>query len=110
MIDIDGLRVRFGSTEVVKGVSLHVPKGSSYGLVGESGSGKSTILRALSGLNPDWTGAMRLAGLPLTPKRSQDFFRRVQMVFQGPVRLPASPPDRRPRLVRTAHHPRAVGP
>ena len=84
MIEIEGLRVRYGSNEVVKGVTLTVPKGGSYGLVGESGSGKSTILRALSGLNRDWSGAMRLDGVTLPPKRDKAFFRRVQMVFQDP--------------------------
>ena len=84
MIAIDGLRVRFGATEVVHGISFSVPAGGSFGLVGESGSGKSTVLRALSGLNPDWTGQMAIAGTPLTPKRSRDFYRRVQMVFQDP--------------------------
>ena len=84
MIDIQDLRIRFGANEVVKGVSLTVPTGGSYGLVGESGSGKSTILRALSGLNPNWTGRMTLDGTALTPKRQKPFFRRVQMVFQDP--------------------------
>ncbi len=84
MIVINDLRVRFGAVEVVRGVSLQVPTGGSYGLVGESGSGKSTILRALSGLNPDWTGTMTLDGVPLPPRRDKAFFRRVQMVFQDP--------------------------
>jgi len=84
MIEVDGLRVRFGATEVVRGVSLHVPRGGSFGLVGESGSGKSTVLRALSGLNPDWTGRMALDGVALAPRRDCAFFRRVQMVFQDP--------------------------
>ncbi len=84
MIDIKDLRVRFGPNEVVRGVSFQVPKGASFGLVGESGSGKSTVLRALSGLNPDWTGAMTVDGTPLTRKRDRQFYRRVQMVFQDP--------------------------
>jgi len=84
MIEVDGLRVRFGATEVVRGVSLHVPRGGSFGLVGESGSGKSTVLRALSGLNPDWTGRMALDGGGRPPPRDRAFFRRVQMVFQDP--------------------------
>lgn len=84
MIRIEDLRVRFGSLEAVKGVSFAVPRGQSFGIVGESGSGKSTVLRALSGLNPDWTGRMALADTPLTPRRSKSFFRRVQMVFQDP--------------------------
>ena len=84
MIDIDGLRVRFGANEVVHGVSLAVPRGGSFGLVGESGSGKSTILRAYSGLNPDWTGTMRLDGAELGRCRDRAFFQRAQMVFQDP--------------------------
>ena len=84
MIRVEGLRVRFGATEVVRGVSLQVPRGGSFGLVGESGSGKSTVLRALSGLNPNWTGNMALDGAPLLPRRDRAFFRRVQMVFQDP--------------------------
>jgi peptide/nickel transport system ATP-binding protein len=84
MIEVSDLRVRFGKTEAVKGVSFSVPAGASFGIVGESGSGKSTVLRALSGLNPDWSGEMSIAGQTLTPVRTKNFFRRVQMVFQDP--------------------------
>ncbi len=84
MIDIRDLRVRFGTVEAVKGVSFAVARGASFGVVGESGSGKSTVLRALSGLNPAWTGHMEIAGQTLTRQRSRDFYRRVQMVFQDP--------------------------
>ena len=84
MISVDSLRIRFGPTEVVHGVSFSVPRGASFGLVGESGSGKSTVLRALSGLNPDWTGRMAIHGVALTPRRTRAFYRRVQMVFQDP--------------------------
>ena len=84
VIEVDDLRVRFGQNEVVRGVSFTVPTGGSFGLVGESGSGKSTVLRALSGLNPSWTGRMTVDGTALTPRRTRDFYRRVQMVFQDP--------------------------
>lgn len=83
-IEIEGLRVRFGDAEAVRGVSFTVPAGGGFGLVGESGSGKSTVLRALSGLNPAWSGRMALDGVALTRRRSRDFHRRVQMVFQDP--------------------------
>ncbi len=84
MISVDGLRVSFGAKEVVHGVSFSVPSGGSFGLVGESGSGKSTVLRALSGLNPEWTGGLTLDGAPLQRRRGREFYRRVQMVFQDP--------------------------
>ncbi|MGH7155185.1 MAG: ABC transporter ATP-binding protein [Acetobacteraceae bacterium] len=84
MIEVENLRVRFGASEAVKGVSFVVPRGGSFGIVGESGSGKSTVLRALSGLNPIWTGRMILGEEELGPIRDKRFFRRVQMVFQDP--------------------------
>jgi peptide/nickel transport system ATP-binding protein len=84
MIEVAALSVRFGKTEAVKSVSFDVRGGESFGLVGESGSGKSTVLRALSGLNPAWIGRMSVDGQTLTPRRSKDFYRRVQMVFQDP--------------------------
>ena len=84
MIHVENLGVRFGNFEAARGVSFTVEQGASFGIVGESGSGKSTVLRALSGLNPDWSGTMQIAGVALTPRRPKDFFRRVQMVFQDP--------------------------
>ncbi len=84
MITTEDLHVRFGDVHAVRGVSFAVAPGETYGLVGESGSGKSTVLRALSGLNPDWTGRVEIDGAAMRPRRGRDFFRRVQMVFQDP--------------------------
>ncbi|RWI87944.1 ABC transporter ATP-binding protein [Mesorhizobium sp.] len=84
MIDVSELRIRFGSVEVVKGVSFSVKKGESFGLVGESGSGKSTILRAISGLIKNWAGSIAVDGDSQGTLRQGAFFRRAQMVFQDP--------------------------
>jgi len=87
-IEIEGLNVWFGEYEervdAVKGANLSVPKGGSFGLVGESGSGKSTILRAIMGLAPTWSGKIDILGKPVEKPRSRDFYRAVQMVFQDP--------------------------
>ncbi|MBP2309326.1 ATP-binding cassette domain-containing protein [Azospirillum melinis] len=88
MIDIQNLRVRFGqgadAVTAVDGVTLSVREGESFGLVGESGSGKSTVLRAVSGLNDDWTGRIAVAGTEQGPKRQKGFYKLCQMVFQDP--------------------------
>ncbi len=84
MIAVEGLRIRFGSEEAVKGVSFAVDAGKNFGIVGESGSGKSSVLRAIAGLNRDWQGRILLDGEPLGAVRTRAFFRRLQMVFQDP--------------------------
>jgi peptide/nickel transport system ATP-binding protein len=83
-IRVSGLDVRFGLMLAASNVSFEVARGESYGIVGESGSGKSTVLRALSGLNPRWTGRIEINGELQKPHRPKRFHRSVQMVFQDP--------------------------
>ncbi len=70
--------------DAVRNVSFEIARGESFGLVGESGSGKSTIMRALTGLAPDWSGEMWVNGEPVQRRRSASFYKAVQMVFQDP--------------------------
>jgi len=50
MLSVDGLRVRYGSLEVVKGISFTVREGEIVTIIGGNGAGKSTTLRTLAGL------------------------------------------------------------
>jgi len=88
VIEVENLTVTFGRAaqvvHAVRDVSFRVGGGESFGIVGESGSGKSTVLRALSGLNPHWSGQMRIAGQALRARRDKAFTKLVQMVFQDP--------------------------
>jgi peptide/nickel transport system ATP-binding protein len=88
MIAVDALNVRFGhgagAVHAVRDASFTVAPGEAFGIVGESGSGKSTVLRALTGLNPLWTGRIAVAGEPQRAHRPRAFYKRVQMVFQDP--------------------------
>ncbi len=49
MIEIKGLKVRFGEQEVLRGIDWFIPPKSRVGLVGGNGAGKTTLLRALAG-------------------------------------------------------------
>ncbi len=81
---VEGLTVAFDGSVAVDAATFAVEEGASFGLVGESGSGKSTILRAIAGLVPDWSGRIEVMGHPLGRRRGAEFFRTVQMVFQDP--------------------------
>lgn len=88
MITIEGLSVTFrrrrSLVHAVREVSFHVDEGGSFGIVGESGSGKSTVLRALSGLIGTWSGRIAVEREMQGTRRSKEFHKKVQMVFQDP--------------------------
>lgn len=89
MLNVDDLSVWFGQAPdrvtAVHSASFDVARGESFGLVGESGSGKSTILRAIAGLIPGWSGRITVDGRDQrADRRDRAFFRTVQMVFQDP--------------------------
>lgn len=50
MIEITGLRKKFGTVEAVRNVSFKASDGTVVGLLGPNGAGKTTTLRMLSGL------------------------------------------------------------
>ncbi len=65
-LDVTGLRVGFGTTEVLRGLDLRVPSGITA-VVGSSGCGKSTLLRTIAGFLEAGAGEVRLAGELMTP-------------------------------------------
>ena len=57
---ITDLALRFGQTEILKGVSVTVPAGKVVALLGPSGSGKTMLLRAVAGLEKPYRGSIRI--------------------------------------------------
>lgn len=82
---VDQLVVHRGSARVVDGVSFTVPRGASLGIVGESGCGKSSILRAVAGIDSQWSGSIAVAGQAIGARRTLADRRAMQMVFQDPL-------------------------
>jgi len=82
-----GLGKKFGSLEVVKGVSLSVAEGEFVCLTGKSGSGKTTLLSLLSGLENPTAGRVQLDGKDITGATEEELalFRRehVGFIFQS---------------------------
>ena len=91
VLEVDGLRVRFGDVEAVRGAGFGVARGETHCLVGESGCGKSVTALAVMGLLPRGAvrtaGAVRFQGEDLVPGRRLRDLRgdRIGMVFQEPM-------------------------
>ncbi|MEV0677448.1 ABC transporter ATP-binding protein [Actinosynnema sp. NPDC050436] len=79
----DGVRVRFGDNEVLKGVDVAVGAGEWLSLLGENGSGKTTLLRVLAGLLEPSSGTVLLDGGPLGALSRRDVARRIALLPQA---------------------------
>jgi ABC-type glutathione transport system ATPase component len=89
LLEVCGLRVRYGAREVLRGVDMSVAPGEIVGVIGETGSGKTTLARTIAGLVGPAGGAIRFDGHPLPRGRRLRAFRRaghLQLVFQDPLR------------------------
>ncbi|MEZ4229771.1 MAG: sn-glycerol-3-phosphate ABC transporter ATP-binding protein UgpC [Polyangiaceae bacterium] len=80
-VAIQGLKKRFGATQVLKGVDLELPDGGFAVLVGPSGCGKSTLLRLIAGLELSDEGSIRFGERDVTRLAPRE--RDVAMVFQS---------------------------
>jgi multiple sugar transport system ATP-binding protein len=80
-LEIDSLRKRFGSLEILKGIDLALDKGGFLVLVGPSGCGKSTLLNTIAGLESISSGAIRIEGKQINDLHPSK--RDIAMVFQS---------------------------
>jgi putative spermidine/putrescine transport system ATP-binding protein len=85
-VELIGIAKRFGATEVLRGVSLAVPRGELVCLLGPSGCGKTTLLRILAGLIRPDEGRVLIRGADVT--RTPPYARRIGLVFQNYALFP----------------------
>ncbi len=70
LLEVEGLAVRYGHVEAVRGIDFALRAGEITALVGANGAGKSTTLMALSGLVAKAAGRVRFAGEDITGWRA----------------------------------------
>src|ERR1700684_2624725 len=80
-LEINALRKRFGSLEILKGIDLTLDKGGFLVLVGPSGCGKSTLLNTIAGLESISAGEIRIGGKVVNELHPSK--RDIAMVFQS---------------------------
>ena len=80
----EGLSKHYRHFKALEGLSIHVPKGSVYGLVGRNGAGKTTLIRLICGLQSPTSGEYILYGKRNTEKGITEARRRMGAVVEMP--------------------------
>jgi branched-chain amino acid transport system ATP-binding protein len=66
MLDVVGLNVRYGSSQVLFGLKLKVHHGETLALLGRNGAGKSTSMKAIAGVIASTVGSIRFSDKDIT--------------------------------------------
>ena len=92
MIKVTDIRKRFGTLEVLRGVSLDVAQGEVVSIVGASGAGKTTLLQIMGSLARPDAGRVEIGGQDLFALNDRELSRfrneRIGFVFQFHHLLP----------------------
>ena len=62
VVEVEGLRKRYGDTVALDGLDLRIRAGEIFGIVGPNGAGKSTLVETIVGLRTPDAGRVRVLG------------------------------------------------
>jgi phospholipid/cholesterol/gamma-HCH transport system ATP-binding protein len=80
---MEQVRKAFGDNEVLRGMDLDIPKGTSMVIIGGSGTGKSVALKCILGLIQPDSGKILVDGQDAASGDRDAFLARFGMLFQG---------------------------
>ena len=89
-IEVTGLRTHYGQREILKGISISVPRGKTSVILGGSGCGKSTLLKHLIGLIRPTEGKIAINGRDIAAMNEEELNgvrRKMGVLFQGAALL-----------------------
>ena len=84
VLTTSALTKRYGDFKALNGLTMHVPKGSIYGLVGKNGAGKTTLIRVICGLQAPSSGDYILYGRRSAEREIANSRRRMGAVVETP--------------------------
>lgn len=81
ILETKNLTKNIKNENIIKGLSLKVPKGETYGLLGPNGAGKSTTMKLLCGLLKPSEGEVIFKGKPW----SRDTLNKIGVLIENPA-------------------------
>jgi len=82
---IEDLHFAYDREEVIRGIDLEIPAGSTLAIVGATGHGKSTLVQLLARFYQPSRGRITIDGVPIDAVRQDDLRRRIGIVLQDNV-------------------------
>ena len=86
LVEITDVKFNYGEREILKGLTLRIPRGKVVAILGASGCGKSTLLRLIGGQETPAQGMVRVAGQVVHELDSDSLYRlrrKMGMMFQA---------------------------
>lgn len=84
LLDLKNVSSYYGETQILRNISIGVPKGSCVCVLGRNGVGKTTLVRTIMGLTDKTEGAIGLDGSELTAQRTDERAKRgIGYIPQG---------------------------
>ena len=80
MIEIKGIKKKFGKLQVLKGVNATIQKGKITAIIGHNGSGKTTLVKHILGLSFPDAGSIEIDGEKID--RKWDYRRQIGYMSQ----------------------------
>ncbi|MDP9836546.1 iron complex transport system ATP-binding protein [Neorhizobium huautlense] len=82
MIRIEQVSLQYGAAEILKNVSLTIPKGGVTALIGPNGAGKSSLLSLISRLQSLQAGSITIDDLPVDTTPSREMAKKIAILRQ----------------------------
>src|SRR5208283_248044 len=106
LLQIKDIRVRYSGVPVIHGVSFNVFPGETVCMVGSNGAGKSTILRAIMGALPVYSGSISFDGKQINGIRTEAIV-QMGVIYVPEERMLFKPFSVEENLLLGAYSPRA---
>ena len=87
MIELRDFSIGYGGRTLLREVNATIPKGTLTALIGRNGTGKSTLLRAIAGLNCNYSGQIMLDGRTIAAMKAPEMARTLAFVTTERTRI-----------------------
>ena len=84
ILETKNIEKKYGHFKALNNLSMHIPKGSIYGLIGKNGAGKTTLIRLICGLQRVTSGEYTIYGISNSSRKIAEARKRIGGIIETP--------------------------